>query len=41
MPDGRSRSIPRGPPWIGKESVKRNRLVNLAARSMVLLSHER
>jgi isoamylase len=26
---------------IGKESVKRNRLVNLAARSLVLLSHER
>ena len=26
---------------IDKESVKRNRLVNLAARSMVLLSHER
>ena len=24
-----------------KESVKRNRLVNLAARSLVLLSHER
>ncbi|MDP9091143.1 MAG: glycogen debranching protein GlgX [Pseudomonadota bacterium] len=26
---------------IGKETVKRNRLVNLAARSLVLLSHER
>jgi isoamylase len=26
---------------IGKESVKRNRLVNLEARSLVLLSHER
>jgi glycogen operon protein len=26
---------------IDKESVKRNRLVNLSARSMVLLSHER
>ena len=26
---------------VEKESVKRNRLVNLAARSLVLLSHER
>jgi glycogen operon protein len=26
---------------IGKESVKRNRLVNLTARSFVVLSHER
>src|ERR1700730_2308699 len=26
---------------IGKETVKRHRLINLAARSLVLLSHER